>query len=274
MDNKKIKNKYKIGIAGVGMVGGSLKKYFEKKSYKLFLYDKKTVGSIEDLSNADYIYICLPTPYVAGIGCDTSSIEELIGRLTGGKNIIIKSTIIPGTTQKLQEKFPQHKILFNPEFLTEDTADKDMSFPESQIVGYTNKSLGIAKEILQQLPKAPHQRIVSSYVAEFIKYGKNSWFAVKVAANNELYDLCKKFGLSEAEWDSVADGLVADKMVGKSHMEIIHKGKRGYWGKCLPKDIKSLIDFADNLGVDMAIRKSVNDYNDKLLNSQGYEPFV
>ena len=92
MDNKrkKIKKEYKIGIAGVGIVGGSLKKYFEKKGYKLFLYDKKAVGSIEELNKADYIYICLPTPYRVPAGCDIKPIEELVGRLSGKKNIIIK----------------------------------------------------------------------------------------------------------------------------------------------------------------------------------------
>ncbi|MBI2053854.1 MAG: UDP-glucose/GDP-mannose dehydrogenase family protein, partial [Candidatus Staskawiczbacteria bacterium] len=244
------------------------------KDCRLFLYDKKSVGSMEELNKADYIYICLPTPYRPKKGCDVRPVEKLIGQLAGKKVIIIKSTVIPGTTKKLQKKFSQHKILFNPEFLTEETADKDMSFPESQIIGYTDKSLDAAKEVLKQLPQAPHEMIVPSHVAEFIKYGKNSWFAVKVAVNNELYDLCKKFGLSESEWESVAEGMAADKMVGKAHLEIVHRGKRGYFGKCLPKDMKSLIDFADKLGVDTAIRKSTDDYNDKLLKKQGYKSFI
>jgi len=284
--------KYKIGIAGVGMVGGAIKRYFEKKpNYELFLYDKKGVGSIEEINMADFIYVCIPTPYVTGVGCDTSLVEGFIDQLETkkiyhnpledindieekGKVIIIKSTVIPGTTQKLQDKYPQHKFIFNPEFLTEETSDQDMSFPDSQIIGYTSKSYNITKDVLQQLPLATHERIVPCHIAEFIKYAKNSHFAIKVAVNNELYDLCKKFGLSEEEWDSVVDGLSADRRIGRTHLKIMHKGKRGYWGKCLPKDLKALIDFADKLGIDMTIRKSVNEYNDKLLTEQGYKPFI
>jgi UDPglucose 6-dehydrogenase len=267
--------KYKIGIAGIGMVGGAIKRYFEKKpNYELFLYDKKGVGSVEEVNKADYIYVCIPTPYVIGTGCDTSLVEGFINQLTGEKVIIIKSTVAPGTTDRLQTHYPQHKFIFSPEFLTEETGDQDMSFPDSQIIGYTNQSYSIAKEVLQQLPLAPHERIVPCQVAEFIKYAKNSYFAVKVAVNNELYDLGKKFGLSDTEWDSVVDGLAADRRVGRTHLKIVHRGKRGYWGKCLPKDLKAIIDFADKLGVDMSIRKAVDTYNDKLLNSQGYKPFI
>jgi len=138
--------KQKIGIFGVGMVGGALKRYFEKREeYEIYSYDKKGLGSIEELNKADFIYVCLPTPYIPGKGCDTSLVEEGISHLSGEKVIIIKSTVIPGTTDMLQKKFPQHKFLFNPEFLTEDTADQDMGFPDRQIVGYTEKSYSIFK---------------------------------------------------------------------------------------------------------------------------------
>ena len=267
--------KYKIGICGVGMVGGALKRYFEKKSnYELFLYDKKGLGSLEELNKADFIYICLPTPYVPDVGCDTSIIENAIKEIKGNKTIIIKSTIIVGTTDRLQKEYSQHKFLFNPEFLTEQTADNDMCFPDRQIVGYTPQSYTIAKDILLQLPLASYERIVPARVAEFIKYAGNTWFSVKVAMNNELYDLCKKVGLSENEWEELVSGLAADKRVGRTHLTIVHKNKRGYWGRCLCKDIKALLKYAEDNSVDMPIRKVTNDYNDKLLISQGLKTFL
>jgi UDPglucose 6-dehydrogenase len=270
-----MKNNQKIGIFGVGMVGGALKRYFEKNDkYQIFVYDKKGLGSIEELNKADFVYVCLPTPYSPEKGCDISIIEDGIKQLTGEKVVIIKSTVIPGTTQKLQEKFPQHKFLFNPEFLTEATADYDMVNPDRQIIGYTEQSFSLAKEILAQLPLAPYEDIVPCRVAEMIKYANNTWFAVKVAMNNELYDLAKKIGFTEEEWEKTVSGIATDKRVGRTHLEIMHKDKRGYFGKCLPKDIKALLKFAKDAGVEMPVRKATNDYNDKLLNSQDLKEYI
>jgi len=267
--------KYKIGIAGLGMVGGALKRYFEKKPhYKLFLYDLKGIGSLDEINQADFIYLCLPTPYNPAIGCDITAIEEVVSQIKGEKNIIIKSTVIPGATDKLQEKYCQHKFLFNPEFLTEETADEDTRFPDRQIVGYTDKSYDVAKDVVQQLPLAPFERIVPAAVAEFIKYGGNTWFSVKVAKNNEMYDLCRKFGLDEKKWEMVVDGMAADKRIGRTHLTIMHKNKRGYFGKCLPKDAKALLDFAKKLEVDLPVLGAADKYNDKLLESQGYKKYI
>ena len=126
----------KIGICGIGMVGGAIKGYFEKKSnYQLFLYDKgKDIGSPAVLDKADFIYVCVPTQFENG-KCNTDIVEEVIDGLSDNKVVIIKSTVVPGTTEKLQEKYPNHKILFVPEFLTEETTDQDMSYPDRQIIG-------------------------------------------------------------------------------------------------------------------------------------------
>jgi len=264
--------KYNVAIVGIGMVGNALKRYFEKKpNYRLFLFDKhKGIGSMDEVNKADFVYLCVPTPYKKGKGCDTSIVEEVINGLKGEKVIVIKSTIIPGTTDKLQEKFPQHKLLHNPEFLTEQTADQDMSYPDRQIVGYTDKSYSVAKDIIQQLPLAPFERIVPAFIAEFVKYGGNTWFSVKVAKNNEFYDLFKGFGGSDEDFEKMASCMAADKRIGRTHLKIVHKGYRGYGSvkdnvsKCLPKDTRALLDFAKRLGVKMPVLKATDEYNEKL----------
>ncbi len=212
--------KRKIGIIGLGFVGGALQKYFEKKSnYKLYLYDKyKNIGSMEIVNQADYIYLCLPTPHKEGKGCDVSILEEVIEKIDLGckeksKVIIIKSTVIPGTVDRLQNLYLNHKILFNPEFLTAETADQDFAYPDRQIVGYTKESFNVAKEVMLQLPLAPFERIVPAVIVEFTKYGGNTWFSVKVAKNNELYDLFRKFGGTAEEYVSLVDCMVADKRI-------------------------------------------------------------
>jgi len=257
--------KSKIGIIGSkGMVGGALKRYFEKKDYPLFCYDKAGEGSIDDVGKADYIYIAVPTPFVEGLGCDTRIIEDVLEKLPGGKVIIIKSTVIPGTTEKLQKNFSEQKFIFNPEFLTEATADQDMNFPDRQIVGFTKQSYNYAGEVLKQLPLAVYEAVVPAFIAEFSKYAANTWFAVKVAKNNELYDVFTKFGGSDEQFERVVDCLATDKRIGRSHLEIKHKGYRGYGGKCLPKDTKAFIDFAEKLDVKTPITSVADQYNEKL----------
>ena len=104
--------------------------------------------------------------------------------------------------------------------------------------------------------------------AEMVKYFGNTWFAIKVVFANQMYDLCKKIG---ADYDTIMESASADKRIGRSHLEVIHKGYRGYGGKCLPKDIKALIQFADANGVDLVLHKTAEEINSRLMKDQNIE---
>jgi UDPglucose 6-dehydrogenase len=260
----------KIGVIGLGMVGGALQRYFERKSVELFLYDKdKKIGSSDEVMKADYIYICVPTPPTTDFHCDVSIVEEVVKLIdekkTGKKVVIIKSTVVPGTTERLQKQYPDLVLLFNPEFLTELKADYDMCYPERQIVGYTSNSLLEAKEVLEQLPRASFEKIISATEAEMVKYFGNCFLAVKVIFANQMYDLCQKLNIN---YNIVKDAVVGDSRIGQSHLEIWHNGYRGYGdmvvSKCLPKDSKALIKFADDLGIDLELLKVVDKTNTNL----------
>ncbi|MCP6718824.1 MAG: hypothetical protein KJI71_01150 [Patescibacteria group bacterium] len=258
----------KVGIIGVGMVGGALQRYFEKiKKIEPLLYDSgRNLGSIQNVNQAEVIFICVPTPFNKEKNYfDLSYIEDAISKIEGEKVIVVKSTALPGTTESLQQKYPQHKILNNPEFLTELTADQDMSYPDRQIIGHTKESYTVAKDVLQLLPLAPFERILTATEAEMVKYFGNTWFSTKVIFANQIYDLCQKLG---ANYDRVRDAAAADKRIDRTHLEVIHKGYRGYGGKCLPKDIKALIRFAEERGIDLKLHKTVDEINDKLLKEQ------
>ena len=259
----------KICIIGVGMVGGSMQHYFEKKEgIELFLYDKgKNLGSPQEVNQADIIFICVPTPYLKdGQGFDLSFVEDTLNMLNGEKVVVIKSTVLPGTTEMLQKKYPQHKVLMNPEFLTEVTADQDMNYPDRQIVGYTEKSHNVAGDVMQLLPLAPFERVLPATEAETVKYFGNTWFSVKVSFANQMYDLCQALGL---DYDRMVEAAAADKRIGRTHLNIFHKGYRGYGGKCLPKDIKALIQLADAQGVDLKVHKAAEVVNEELMRQQG-----
>ena len=264
-------NDKKIAILGVGMVGGALKDCFENsQKIKPFLYDPgKNIGSIEEINKADIIFICVPTPFdKESQSFKLDYVEEACNNITGNKIIVIKSTVIPGTTEMLQKRYPTHKFLFNPEFLTEITAEQDMNYPDRQIIGYTKQSYNVSKDIINLLPLAPFERIIPATEAEMVKYFGNNWFALKVAFANQMYDLAEVLGL---DYDTIMESTAADKRIGRSHLEVMHKGYRGYGGKCIPKDIKAIIKFAGNNGLDLKLHKIVEEINNDLMKKQNIE---
>lgn len=266
MKNKKSKN-LKIGIIGLGMVGGTIKRYFDKKKSKVLFYDKgKNIGSIGEVNRADVVFICVPTPFNEVNGFDLSCVKDACGKIFGSKIIIIKSTVLPGVTEKLQQEYPQHKFLFNPEFLTEKTADDDFRNSERQLVGYTDKSKNVAKKIMQLLPRAPFEKIIPASEAEMIKYFNNTFNAMKVIFANQMYDLCEAVGV---DYDCVMKCAAVSRFIKtEDHLHIFHKGYRGYGGKCLPKDIRALIEFADKKNVDLKLHKIIEEINNELIENQ------
>lgn len=261
----------RIAIMGTGMVGGALDRYFKKKHIDTGLYDPpKGLDDVSALRDADVIFIAVPTPYYLDkVGFDDSFLRSAIDAIPmQGKTLVLKSTILPGTTERFQEMYPQHRFLFNPEFLTEDTADHDMQHPNRQIVGFTVRSRGDAEAVLGLLPPAPFQKIVPATAAELVKYFGNALYALKVAYANQMYEVCQKLGL---DYDLVKDCAKAEPMVGTTHLEIFHKGYRGYGGKCLPKDTRSIIQLAEGLGIDLSLLKAAEDYNNGLTAAQGMD---
>jgi UDPglucose 6-dehydrogenase len=253
----------KIGIIGVGMVGGAVKNYFETKEITPFIYDKgKREGSMEEVNKAELIFLCVPTPHLQDSGFDLSYVEESCKNLIDGKIIVIKSTVLPGTTEKLQKDFPHHKFLFNPEFLVEKTAFEDMLNPERQIIGYTEESKDLVKMVLDILPDAPFKKIMKATEAEMVKYFGNAFLSVKVIFANQMYDICNKLGIN---YDEVKEATSKDSRIGPSHLNVLYEGYRGYGGKCLPKDVKSLISFADSLNVEIDLLKKSDEINNRII---------
>lgn len=303
----KIMERVPIGIMGVGMVGGQLMRYFvEDQKYQrgkdIFLFDvDPQKGYTDTINAASVIFMCVPTPRHPDTGaCDLSMLYDAINRLMESKIIILKSTISPGTTERMQEMFPQHKFLFSPEFLTESRAWEDMIRPDRQIVGYTSSSKEYAGMVLGLLPKAffssPGTLGAYTYTrlnateAELGKYAGNTFGALKVAYANILSDLCD---LLEAEhkkngkdvpvaYGNVRMLLAHDRRIGDAWLDVTHGMYRGFGGYCLPKDVSALIVRAKELLASVAsdhpqraqyekglrLLEAMWDYNKELLASQ------
>lgn len=260
-----------IAIMGAGMVGGNLANFFASEGIEVGQYDPpKGMNDASVLQQAEVVFLAVPTPfYMDERGFDTSFLHEAIKMVPGsGKVIVIKSTVLPGTTDMMQKEYPQHRFLFNPEFLTEQRAEWDTFHPERQIVGHTASSAGDAERVLQLLPKAGFQRIVPAKTAELIKYFGNAFYALKVTYANQMYDLCERLGV---DYDHVLDCVGAEPWIGRQHLVVKHRGYRGYGGKCLPKDARALLQLATQNDVDLTVLREAEAYNNTLLTSQGID---
>lgn len=250
-------HKYTIGIIGGGVVGQAVAGFFNEVK----IYDKfKSLDKIDDVLKQDIIFICVPTPYINGF--DRSYLDDVFDNFKNlsDKIVIIKSTSLPGTTDFYQVKFPRLKILFNPEFLSEKTANQDFLKPDKQIVGFTDKSQAVSELVLSLLPEAPYKKTMPAASAELVKYAVNSFYATKVIFGNWLYDLSQSLGV---DYDQLKEAFVADQRIFDSHFDVWHGGYRGFGGKCLPKDLKSIKDFSITRGVDAALLETVDTLNQK-----------
>jgi UDPglucose 6-dehydrogenase len=248
-----------IAIIGYGMVGSTLGSWFKNA----LIYDvdpQRSKNSLKEINQkCEYIFICVPTPFnKKNNQFDLSLVRKAISLIKGSKNIIIKSTILPGTTNLLQEEFANHAFLFSPEFLTEKTAKEDFQKPNMQILGYTKKSKSIANQIMNILPKAPYSLVTKAENAEAIKYFRNSFYATKVVFANQFYDFCQN---SDIEYNVVKNAVKNDEMIAPSHLEIFHQGGRGAGGKCLSKDLKALAVLSK-----LPLLKCVVEANEEYLN--------
>lgn len=258
----------KIGIIGVGFVGGALAKYFKKQPVKLFLFDKfKRLGTVSQVNQAGVVFICVPTPYKTGRGFDVSAVEDAIKILKGKKIVVIKSSILPGETERLQKKFSRHSLVFNPEFLRENSAYEDLIHPDRQLIGVTKKSQKAGKLVLGLLPKAGYAKIMPANEAEMVKYMANAFLALKVVFGNEFYNICQKSGIN---YEKVREAVAKDGRIGGSHLDVSHGGYRGYGGSCFPKDVNAIIQYAESKKVNPSLLKSMRLVNRNLLLASGF----
>lgn len=258
--------KTKIGVIGLGIVGGTLFDWLKKKGYPVYGYDKfKKIGTLEEVDKAKIIFLCLPTPYSPKTGYDLSALEENIKYFKKPKIFVIKSTVLPGTTEYFQKKYKKHYFLHNPEFLREKTPWQDFIKPDLQLVGYTSRSKRYAQKVLNLLPKAPYTKIVDSKVSELVKMTINNFLAVKVIFANQIYDLTEKLKIN---YDELREILENEPRLGKSHFKVFYDGYRGFGGKCLPKEVASLITMFKKLKLKPELLEVVNKINLRLIKGQ------
>lgn len=238
----------KIGFIGQGWIGKNYADNFEKRGYEVVRYsmEEPYVKNKELIKECDIVFISVPTPSTPQ-GFDDSILRKVAPLAGDGKIVVIKSTILPGTTESIQKENPRIFVLHSPEFLTEATAGYDAANPNRNIVGVPEMSEEYkqkAQEVIDALPYAPYELICSAKEAELIKYGGNCWFYFKVIFINMLYDLSQKYGCS---YEAIRDGMAADPRIGRTHLDPIHKTGRGAGGHCFIKDFAAFAQIYNDL---------------------------
>jgi len=174
--------------------------------------------------------------------------------------ILLRSTVTPGTTGKIQIEYPKMNIVFNPEFLTERSAKFDFINQSRFIVGGTWGNATKVEHLYKERFGDSIPVIKTNFqTAEMIKYMNNCFFATKVSFLNEMYQIADKCG---ANWEEAVEGFVRDGRIGHSHMNVPGPdGKFGFGGSCFPKDIQAMINFAESLDVNPTTMKGAWEKN-------------
>ena len=246
-----------IGIIGQGFVGNAVYQKF-KNYYDVLTYDldesKSNSNVNEIISKCTNIFVCLPTPMNKDGSCNISIVEGVLDtidlttdNLETKRNIIIKSTIPPGTTSKWNRRFESLNIVFNPEFLTEANAVSDYENQDRIILGGVRPATTELKTIFSKVFPKAHIIKTDSTHAEMVKYLTNSFLATKVSFANEMYQICE--GL-DVDYDKVIEYATQDDRLGTSHWNVPGPdGDFGYGGHCFPKDVKALMVVAEDMDI-------------------------
>ena len=239
--------KYKVGVIGNGFVGESQAFAFSPTT-DLRIYDLdplKSSNTKEEIDECNFVFVCVPTPMKKDGSQDISYIEKVFKKAVKKPIYIIKSTVLPGTTERLSNQYPHLDIVFCPEFLTERTAKLDMLTQARIVLGGESKIVDFTAKLFEQRFMNKHIIKTDSTTAELIKYMNNTFFATKVSIINEFKLLADKLG---ANWEDALYGFASDGRVGDSHLHVPGPdGRLGYGGTCFPKDVNALITLAKEL---------------------------
>jgi len=257
----------KIGIIGFGWVGKAQSKLFPDA----IVYDKynpfipegaQEPTTMADINQCDIAFICVPTPLEKG-KLDCSIVEEAV-KGCSCPLIVIRSTVMPGTTDRLSKKY-RKKIVFQPEYIGETVAHP-LFDPRSRpflILGGARENLRRVIELYQEAYNANIRiRQVSALEAEIIKMSDNRAIAFKVAQCQELYDVCQK---AKIDYYTIRDAVYDDDFRFNLWFTFVYPNKRGFNSKCIPKDVYGWAAWAESCGYEPKLTKAMLKINQAYL---------
>ncbi len=266
----------KIGFIGQGWIGKNYADNYESRQFEVVRYslEEPYIKNKDLIKNCDLVIVAVPTPSNEK-GFDLSYVEDALTITKTGQNIVIKSTLLAGSTKLLSDKFPDRFIFHSPEFLSERTAKYDVDRPHANVLGIPKDSEEYkkrAEEIISTFPTAPFSLVCTSLEAELIKYSRNIHGFFEVMFYNMFYDYVNSLG---ADYEVIKSYIERDPMHVARYASPVHASghdlghpKRGAGGHCYIKDFKAFRESFEKLLPDdkaIEVLKSLENKNIDLL---------
>lgn len=251
-----------IGIVGMGVVGQAIYQNYLEHGHSVISFDVKNRDSkLQTLLDAESIFVCVPTDTLNDNTCDISSVDQTLFELYNlcyKGLIIIKSTMLPGSTHMFCKKYPRLKICFVPEFLRQDHAKQDYLDQQRNLI------VGCDRDDLFEIVKYVHQDFSQSFMrltateAEFVKYFVNTFNSLRIVFANAFYESCTQQG---ADYSKVLDCAISRNVIANDSYLKCSENLRGFGGKCLPKDTQSFTAFLARSNIPHSLFQSILDDN-------------
>jgi len=259
IDTQKIEN-LKKGIIPIYEPG--LDKIVDKNYQSGAL--KFTTDTKSSVEESEVVFIAVGTPSLpdGSVNLDyvKKAAEDIAKAMNGYKVIVDKSTVPVGTGDVVGRTIAKYfsgdfEVVSNPEFLKEGDAVNDFMMPDRIVIGSDDKK---AEEIMLSIyEKLGGERVLTTVKnAELIKYASNAYLATSISFINSVANICEKVG---ADVNEVSRGMRADKRIGQ--YAFLAAGV-GYGGSCFPKDVKGMIQTANENEIGFEILDSVEAAND------------
>jgi UDPglucose 6-dehydrogenase len=272
-----------VGQVGYGFIGNAVVELFRPHVSEVLVYDKAGYeGKVQPSENVGFasrldvlvrecevIFVAVPTPMKKSGECHTGIVESVlqdiqniavsIGRSLDSFIVVIKSTVPPGFTVRMQDKYAL-RLLFSPEFLTEANSVRDFKTTNRVLLGGDQEDARIVYkyfagvwpdrtfDVYVDHPDGPVYIVhCDPTAAEMVKLSTNVHLTSKVLISNEIYLICRALGI---DYDTVKSLTQFDRRIGTSHMNVPGPdGHLGYGGHCFVKDTQSLAFISEQLGI-------------------------
>jgi nucleotide sugar dehydrogenase len=290
----------KIGIIGAGRLGLTFALLCEKNGYDVIVSDVRedyvfnlnqkicitnepliqsmlldsknfsaTTNNLDVIREADMIFTFVATPSTLDGNYDTTKVFEVVSDFYTAntleiplysKKLIIGCTTNPGDTSQVQQRLNMFNIqvAYNPEFIAQGEIVKGLEQSDIVLIGTDYQEL--SNELVQiynKIQTTPvNAYVMSPKAAELTKIGINCFLTTKISYANMMGDIMVKSGL-ENEIDLVLAAVGGDTRVGKKYM----KYGFGFGGPCLPRDNRALGHYAKNIGMELNLPLTVDNFN-------------
>lgn len=290
----------KVGIIGAGRLGLTFALLCEKNGYDVIVSDVRedyiynlnqricltnepkiqfmlleaqnfsaTTNNIEVIENSDIIFTFVATPSTIEGNYDTTRVFQVVADFYTAssmnislyeKKFIVGCTTNPGDVEQIQTRLNMFNIqvAYNPEFIAQGEIVKGLEESDIVLIGthYTELANDLI-EIYNQIQTTPvNAYVMSPKAAEITKIGINCFLTTKISYANMMGEIMTKAGI-EDEISMVLNAIGGDSRVGKKYL----KYGFGFGGPCLPRDNRALGHFAKNLGMELNLPLTVDNFN-------------